>query len=107
MKYLIIFIESLEITLGEQVSHNLITQPNAVVKVTKPDHRVMIRNCSILLETQAPVDCFIISISFIVIGKPRCQMRCNQANAGIGDVKPNGTSTLVSGNSRQPCLFYC
>lgn len=70
MADLIIFIELSVVLAGDKVSHILIPQTNAIIEVPEPNDRVVIFDCSILLESQAPIDGLVVLVSFVVVCEP-------------------------------------
>lgn len=81
--YLIIVIEFLEIALRYKIANDMVAQTDSIVEVTKPDRGVMVGDSSILLESQAAVNSFVIAISFIVIPKSSSQMGSDEADARV------------------------
>lgn len=59
--------KALQVTHFNQVLDLFIRQPNPVVEITQPDHRIMVVNRSILLEPKTVGDGLIVSIPLLDI----------------------------------------
>lgn len=77
----------------------MVPKANSVIEVTKPDRSVVISDGSILLESQATINGFIVSISLVVIPKSSSQMSRDKANACIREVETDRTASFVASDS--------
>ncbi len=86
--YLVIFIQTLEVTSLHELSHSFCAKSDTIIKVADPDHTVcrnelvawnrggvtltMIINSTVSLKPEAVVDGSIVLVSLLIVRKPSC-----------------------------------
>lgn len=94
--YLIILVQSLQVTDLAKALGLLVAQADAVVEVSKPNDSIMILYRPVPLEPQAMTNGLVIPITFLVVGESSCKMSSDEDNRSVGVLHTNSNSTFVS-----------
>ena len=97
--YLIVLIESFKVSNLHELPYFFVTQSDAVVEITQPDHRFMVVNGAVSLKPQSVANGLVVAVPLFVIGEASREMGRHETDGRVCKLHPDRHGAFVTSHA--------